>query len=124
MIGQLSGRVMFVSDGVATVFTHGVGYEVHCNVEPDSMVNLWTHEHAPQDAPHELYGFKEIADRDLFRRLLKVKGVGPKVGMRIVAAKGINRDGIPFPVTLASVRGVGSKLIAAIMEEFNDNGSG
>ncbi len=120
MIGYLKGNVFGgIEDGATIVTTDGVGYEVR--VSPPlctDFIALWTHEHAPQDAPHELYGFRERADRDLFRRLLSCKGIGPKVAMRIVANGGINADGVPVPATLRAIRGVGDKIIAVITEEF------
>lgn len=122
MIGYLQGEVISNVDDSWTILCSGVGYEVHVShnvplYNPPAC--LWIHEHAPQDAPHELYGFQNRLERDLFRRLLDVKGVGPKVAMRIVAARGINESGVPVPTTLASVRGVGTKIIAAIMEHFS-----
>ena len=121
MIGYLRGDVQHFDGETVTLSLQGCGYEIRVSSIPDiapTQISLWVHEHAPQDAPHELYGFRERSDRDLFRRLLACKGVGPKVASRIVANGGINADGVPVPATLRAIRGVGDKIIAVITEEF------
>ncbi len=131
VIGYLDGIVVACDDATETIFAYGVGYEVHCApiAASGQMEQLWIHEHAPQDAPHELYGFRERADRDLFRRLLNCKGVGPKVAMRIITNGGLKQaieDGtgrvlstIVVPSTLRAIRGVGDKIIAVITADFS-----
>lgn len=120
MIGRLVGYLM--GSDPAVVMAGQVGYEVafdKCGAAVGETVHLWIHEHAPQDSPHELYGFRELADRDLFRRLLNVQGVGPKVAMRIVANAGVTREGIVVPATLRAIRGVGPKIVQNITDAFS-----
>jgi Holliday junction DNA helicase RuvA len=136
LIGYLSGRVIASHGYVNTVAPFaagslGIGYEVHVNGSNGvgSICDLWIHEHAPQDAPHELYGFDTLAERELFRRLLDIKGVGPKVAMRIVASdshlpRGTS-EGFVYQETrddlidrLTKIRGVGSTLAQRIAEEM------
>lgn len=130
MIGSIFGTVHSVRNGVATIYCSGIGYEVHVSREsyderdpyPFGDGPWWIHEHAPQDAPHELYGFEKREERDLFRRLLNIKGVGPKVAMRIVAAGLTNSSGdaagVDLLARLTKIRGVGPKLAQRIAEEF------
>lgn len=119
MIGYLFARPLEFNNGVAVLETSGLGYEVHLNEAPNFGVgcaNWWIHEHAPQDAPHELYGFRDRAQRDLFRRLLDIKGVGPKVAMAVVSSGCLN-DMASVPITkLCAIRGVGATLANRICE--------
>ena len=113
MASKNEGPITFLPFGSA------VGYEVHVGPNLfDRRVALWIHEHAPQDAPHELYGFKQREERDLFRRLLDIKGVGPKVAMRVVATftpeARLNMTG--FFDRLTKIRGVGATLAQRICE--------
>ncbi len=129
MIGFLSGIVNHVENDVITlaiytVIDYGFGYEITVFNPPivtGRPEKYWIHEHAPQDAPHELYGFRERSERDLFRILLTIKGVGPKVAMRIIGNKGVqySKDGkslVAVSSTLMAIRGVGATLAQRIME--------
>lgn len=123
MIGYLYGAALDTGDTV-TICAGGIGYEVHVGERLDSAAFdqriIWIHEHAPQDAPHELYGFRERAQRDLFRRLLDIKGVGPKVAMAVVAS-GEDGEGITsgeLEARLRMIRGVGTMLAMRIVEEL------
>lgn len=89
MIEFIKGKVYKVDlDHVVIETTHGLGYRV-------SMVNpmvltegeetfLHTHQVIKEDS-HTLYGFVQKEERDLFRILLEVSGVGPKAGMAILS---------------------------------------
>ena len=128
MIGFIEGIALNTGDGVITICTDGsrMGYEVHVinPVIDKERCMFWIHEVAPQDAPHELYGFRAREERDLFRRLLEVQGVGPKVAQRIVANKGVTESKsetgklIAVESTLRAIRGVGPKLAQRISEAF------
>jgi Holliday junction DNA helicase RuvA len=126
MIGAMFGTVHSVRSGVATIYCASIGYEVHISREsyderepyPFGDGPWWIHEHAPQDAPHELYGFEKREERDLFRRLLNIKGVGPKVAMRIVAAGFGTTAEFRYHEALTKIRGVGATLAQRIVEEM------
>ena len=131
MIGFLRGHVLMSHDMMNTIGSKisgdcTVGYEVHVSesLGVGAFCELWVHEHAPQDAPHELYGFATIAERDLFRKLLDIKGVGPKVAQRIVASGELlmTAESLPVwdlfnaPARLTKIRGVGATLAQRIVE--------
>lgn len=132
MIGFFHGIALAYDNGVASFAVGDMGYEVHVSEKPtiwepgaSELRDLWwIHEVAPQDAPHELYGFRTREERDLFRRLLEVQGVGPKVAQRIVANKGVTESKsetgklIAVESTLRAIRGVGPKLAQRIAEAF------
>lgn len=119
MIGGINGVCLHEEHGLASFAVGELVYEVHVfdiphvydpsNPGQTNYSELWwIHEHAPQDAPHELYGFREREQRDLFRRLLNVKAVGPTVAMRIVGSGW--QPGTPLP----KIRGVGDKIAAQL----------
>lgn len=119
MIGYLQGVPVSQpgASGVCTYLCGDVGYEVFTN-ELEAPAGFWIHEHAPQDAPHELYGFATLNERDLFRRLLDIKGVGPKVAMRIVGSGFGSTAEFRYSESLTKIRGVGATLAARIVEAF------
>ena len=91
MIGRIRGVLVSRRGESATIDVNGVGYEVH--MTPRALANLpglgeevvvHTHTHVREDEI-SLYGFDIEADRDLYRILLTASGVGPKVGMALLA---------------------------------------
>lgn len=91
MIGRLQGILLDRDEGEVLLDVGGVGYEVEV---PDSTlaqlperghaVLLHTHFVVREDAQH-LYGFCDLQDRTLFRLLIKVNGVGPKLALAILS---------------------------------------
>ncbi|MBE0508605.1 MAG: Holliday junction branch migration protein RuvA, partial [Marinospirillum sp.] len=86
MIGRLQGKVAEKQPSWVIVDVQGVGYEVDLPLSVfaglpavDAPVTLWIHQVIREDA-NLLYGFVRLEDRQLFRELIKVSGIGPKVG--------------------------------------------
>jgi len=91
VIGQLRGTLRYKRPPSLLLDVQGVGYEVEAPMttfydlpEPGAEVLLYTHLVVRDDA-HLLYGFSRPAQRDLFRSLLRVNGVGPRVGLAILS---------------------------------------
>lgn len=91
MIGRLRGTLIEKQPGQALVEAAGLGYEVDIPYstffqlpEPGQEVILHTHFAVREDA-QSLYGFASRLDRDLFRLLIKVNGVGPKLAVGILS---------------------------------------
>ena len=93
MIGWLQGRPLECwtqgnRSGVLLVCA-GVGYEVHLterhqhNLPDDKDLNLWIHQVQREDGS-SLYGFPLRQERDLFRLLISVSGVGPQAGLALM----------------------------------------
>ncbi len=123
MISRLTGVLISVHDGVALLDVDGVGYDIFVN-EADSVgtvphVSFYTHCHCPQDSAMQLFGFRTIDDRKLFRRLIDIDGVGPGTAMRIVNAVVHCGTDPRSEDMLKQVRGVGPKLAERIAEVFN-----
>ncbi|MCX7896172.1 MAG: helix-hairpin-helix domain-containing protein, partial [Thermoanaerobaculum sp.] len=93
MIAYLCGRVMDLAPGWVVVDVGGVGYEVHlpvsalAHLQGQERVGLFVHTHLRQDQL-TLYGFPTPAERDVFRLLLGVAGVGPRMALALLSTLG------------------------------------
>src|SRR5262245_31419886 len=97
MIGSLRGRLTSKHPPALMVDVNGVGYELEAPMSTfyglpaaGAEVCLFTHLAVREDA-HVLFGFATEPERRLFRSLLKVSGVGPKMALGILS--GISVDG-------------------------------
>lgn len=99
MIGWLRGEVRHRSQSgnknLVVLACGGVGYEIRMvqrswsTVHVGQALELWVH-HAVSPENLQLFGFTTIAERDLFRELISVSGVGPQAGLSILDACEIN----------------------------------
>ncbi len=129
MIGRLQGTVIDLSAPHALIDCHGVGYEVEtpmptfCQLRKGETATLWTHQVVREDA-HLLFGFATKDDRLLFRLLLKVSGVGPKLALSLLSGMEpaaflhcIEREDI---AALTRIPGVGKKTAERLLIEMRD----
>lgn len=91
MIGLLRGRILDKQPPQLLLDVHGVGYEIDAPMTTfydlpgvGEEVILFTHLAVREDA-HTLYGFAKRTDRELFRNLLKVNGVGARLALAILS---------------------------------------
>ena len=130
MIGYLRGKLMLKQPPQLVLEVGGVGYEVEAPMStfyelPDvgSEMTLLTHLSVREDA-HSLYGFAAHEERQLFRSLLKVSGVGARMALGILS--GISVDGFVRCVqeedsaSLVRVPGVGKKTAERLIVEMRD----
>lgn len=130
MIGQLRGILLTKQAPTLMVDVHGVGYEVEAPMSTfydlpavGNEVTLLTHLIVREDA-HLLFGFKSAAERRLFRDLIKVSGIGPRLGLAIlsgIAAEDFARcvhDG--DAATLTRLPGIGKKTAERLIIEMRD----
>ena len=129
MIAKLRGRVDSIGDGEAVIDVNGVGYLVFApartvaDLTVGESAEIFIETHVREDHIH-LYGFATPADRETFRTLMTVQGVGAKVGLAILsvlsgdeAARAIAaQDSSAF----RRVSGVGPKLAQRIVLELKD----
>ena len=130
MIGRLQGRLVYKQPPGLMIDVNGVGYELDAPMstfyqlpECGAEVTLHTHMIVREDA-QTLYGFHDLADRSLFRTLLKVNGVGAKMALTILSgmdARGF-KNCIQFGDTDALVKlpGVGKKTAERLVVELRD----
>ncbi len=90
MIGKISGILAYVGAGTVIVETGGVGYEIRIplsameNLPPTGEhISFVTHTYVREDVI-ELYGFPSFPERDLFRVLINISGIGPKNAMAML----------------------------------------
>lgn len=128
MIDRLTGRVVARSDDSLTVMVGGVGLRVYIpktalDAIEDGLVDLYTHLAVREDSL-TLYGFGSEAERDVFETLIKVNGVGPRMGVAILSTLTINhlRDAVGRDNAdiLTRVPGVGKKTAQKIVLELKD----
>lgn len=130
MIGQLRGKIIEKHPPELIIDVHGVGYAVFAPMstfyqlaDHDQEITLFTQLIVREDA-HQLYGFINKAERSLFRTLLKVNGVGPKVALAILSSTEPNAfvQSIIDNDTAALVRlpGIGKKTAERLVIEMRD----
>ncbi len=130
MIGSIRGVVLAKAAPQIIVECHGVGYEIETPMstflelpETGAEVFLHTHLQVREDA-QTLFGFASSAEKSLFRSLLKVSGVGAKMGLAILS--GMTVDGFARCVqhedaaTLVKIPGVGKKTAERLIIEMRD----
>ena len=91
MIGRLTGEVIERKPDLLLLNVGGVGYEVNISLttfgqlaETEGLVTIHTHLIVRDDA-HILFGFGSINEREMFRALIKVNSVGPKMALTILS---------------------------------------
>jgi Holliday junction DNA helicase RuvA len=130
MITRLSGTLIEKQPPYLLIDVNGIGYEVQVSMntfyrlpEPNQAITLYTHLSIREDA-HVLYGFSETQERALFRTLLKVSGIGPKIALAILSS--IEPDGFVRCVEeqniagLQRLPGIGKKTAERLVIEMRD----
>jgi len=131
VIGLLTGRLTVKQPPMLLVDVHGVGYELEAPMStfytlPSSgeSVTLHTHLVVREDA-HILYGFGTDGERRLFRALLKVSGVGPKIALGILSGASVE-DFVRIieaedVAMLTRIPGIGRKTAERVIIEMRDS---
>ncbi|MBK6599034.1 MAG: Holliday junction branch migration protein RuvA [Proteobacteria bacterium] len=130
MIGFLRGMLIAKAPPSLTVDVGGVGYDLDAPMSTfyalpaiGSQVKLVTHLVVREDA-HILYGFAADDERRLFRSLLRVSGVGPRLALAILS--GVTVEGFAHCVqsqdsaALTKIPGVGRKTADRLLVEMRD----
>ncbi len=130
MIGRLHGVLLRKEPPALLVDVGGVGYELEAPMTTfyelpavGEMVTLYTHLVVREDA-HLLYGFAREGQRRLFRELLKVNGVGPRVALAVLS--GLSDEEFRRCVAeediarLTKVPGIGRKTAERLVIELRD----
>ncbi len=130
MIGLIRGTILEKQPPQLVLDVQGVGYEIDAPMGtfyqlPDvgQPVSLFTHFSVREDA-HHLYGFYTRDERSLFRSLLKVNGVGPRLALTILSSAApeefvrcvLNND----TVSLVRLPGIGKKTAERLVIEMRD----
>jgi Holliday junction DNA helicase RuvA len=130
MISRLCGTLLEKLPPALLIDVHGVGYEVFAPMttfyhlpEVGNEIVLYTHFVVREDV-QQLYGFATHRDRELFRTLVKVNGVGPKMALGIMSGmeaadlvRCVQTDNI---AALTRIPGVGKKTAERLMIDLRD----
>ncbi|ASP39456.1 Holliday junction branch migration protein RuvA [Bacterioplanes sanyensis] len=130
MIGRLQGIIIEKQAPELLLDVQGVGYEVQAPLstfvvlgKAGEPATLYTHLAVREDA-HQLYGFSDREQRTLFRTLIKVSGVGPKLALAILSGMDVNafahcvhQEDI---AALTKLPGVGKKTAERLVVEMRD----
>jgi len=131
MIGFLKGRLAVKQPPMLLVDVGGVGYELEAPMSTfyglpatGESVSLFTHLVVREDA-HILYGFGSEGERRLFRGLLKVSGVGPKIALGILSGasvedflRTVEAEDVAM---LTRIPGIGRKTAERVIIEMRDS---
>lgn len=129
MIASLEGIVEEKSLDKVVINVTGVGYEVYVNntclssLVKGQRARLYIREQIKEDA-HDLYGFLNLAEKELFEKLLSVKNVGPRVAMAVLNIGTVDmvKRAIAGGDTklLQTAKGVGRRAAEQIVVELRD----
>ena len=130
MIGQLKGKIISKSPPEVLLEVQGIGYEVLCPMstiyELDNLygdVLLFTHLSIKEDA-HTLFGFITKDEKNVFRELIRVNGVGPKVALAILSNLSVHSlvecISTEDADLLAKTPGIGKKTALKLIVELQD----
>lgn len=130
MIAQLTGRVDALGDGTCVLDVNGVGYLVHASSrtlaalpQPPASAKVLVETHVREDAIL-LYGFADSAERDWFRLLTTVQGVGGRVALSVLSALSprelIGAIATGDKASLTRAPGVGARLAVRLLTELRD----
>ena len=130
MIARLSGTLLDKNPPYLVIDVSGVGYEVEAPLgvfsdlpENGKQVTILIHHHFSQDS-QTLYGFASLGERELFRKLLKISGIGAKMALNILS--GASGEELARYVSVGDVAsltrlpGIGKKTAERIIMELRD----
>ncbi len=130
MIGRISGKLLAKHPPQIVVDVQGVGYEIDVPMSTlyqlpatGGEVTLLTHLIVREDA-HQLYGFATEPERNVFRQLLKISGVGARTALAVLS--GMSVPDLHRAVSeqdsgrLTKVPGIGKKTAERLLLELRD----
>jgi len=129
MIHHLKGQLIEKNPTYVVIECNGVGYTVNISLHTFSLipeseaVNLYTHLQVKEDS-HTLYGFAEKSEREIFRLLISVSGVGTNTARMMLSSlqprevtEAIASGNVPV---IQSVKGIGAKTAQRIILDLKD----
>ncbi len=128
MISYLRGKVLMTTAETAILDVNGVGYEAYCSagafrqLTVGAVAEIFTYLQVKEDGV-TLFGFDSIKEKELFLKLISVSGVGPKLGISILAS--LSADDFAMAIAtadvkrLSAVKGLGKKTAEKIVLELH-----
>ena len=128
MISYLRGKVLMTTAETAILDVNGVGYEAYCSagafrqLTVGAVAEIYTYLQVKEDGV-TLFGFESIKEKELFLKLISVSGVGPKLGISILASLSADEFAMAIATTdvkrLSAVKGLGKKTAEKIVLELH-----
>jgi|UniRef100_UPI004047DD08 holliday junction DNA helicase RuvA len=129
MITQIKGRLVEKTPTYVVVDCNGVGYLLHISLQTfsalsdDEAITLFAHLSVKEDA-HTLYGFIDKTEREIFRLLISVSGVGPSIARTMLSSmsseeiqQAIASENIAL---IQGVKGIGAKTAQRVIIDLKD----
>lgn len=129
MITQLRGKLIEKNPTYVVVDCSGVGYLLHISLNTfsalpsDELITIYTHLSIKDDA-HTLYGFISRLEREIFRLLISVSGVGPSIARTMLSS--MSSEEIQQAIAssnvavIQSVKGIGAKTAQRLILDLKD----
>ena len=129
MITHIKGRLVEKSPTSVVIECNGIGYMINISLNTFSQIpdnenlKLFTHLQVKEDS-HTLYGFFSIKERQIFRLLISVNGIGPSIARTMLSSispdqiiDAISRENVTL---IQSVKGIGSKTAQRVIIDLHD----
>ena len=129
MITHIQGKLTEKNPTNVVIDCNGVGYHLNISLHTYSQISnqenlrLFTHLHIKEDS-HTLYGFSSLSEREIFRLLISVSGIGTNIARTMLSSltpKQV-REGIAIEdvALIQSVKGIGLKTAQRVIIELKD----
>ncbi len=129
MIHHLKGQLIEKNPTYVVIDCNGVGYTVNISLHTFSLIpeseaiSLYTYLQVKEDS-HTLYGFKEKSEREIFKLLISVSGVGTSTARVMLSSlqpkEVINAIATGDVLTIQSVKGIGAKTAQRVILDLKD----
>lgn len=129
MITHIQGKLVEKNPTDVVIECNGVGYAINISLHTYSQIpdnehlKLYTHLQIKEDA-HTLYGFSSLVERELFRLLISVNGIGANIARTMLSSltpsqikEGIAKEDV---VLIQSIKGIGTKTAQRVIIDLKD----
>lgn len=129
MITHIQGRLVEKTPTDVVIDCNGVGYQIHISLHTYSKIpnseniKLFTYMQIKEDA-HSLFGFVEKSERELFKMLLSVSGIGASIARTMLSSMEpkqiLNAIATADVVTIQSIKGIGTKTAQRVILDLKE----
>lgn len=129
MIAHLQGKLVGKTPTEVIIDCNGVGYHVNISLHTYSLlpisdsIKLFTYLQIKEDS-HTLFGFVEKSEREIFKMLLSVSGIGASIARTMLSSlepkQIIHAIAVADLVTIQSIKGIGSKTAQRVILDLKD----
>lgn len=129
MIAHIQGKLVEKTPTEVVIDCNGVGYHINISLHTFSLlpktdfIKLFTHLQIKEDS-HTLFGFVEKSEREIFKMLLSVSGIGASIARTMLSSlepkQIIQAIAVADVVTIQSIKGIGSKTAQRVILDLKD----